>query len=67
MMPLLAVAQDQHPATNLFGNKYFPAAKILLKDSSNVYFKKTPKADTVFRIPATDVSANLKRSSNRKL
>jgi len=60
LLPLLAVGQNQNQATNIFGDKHFPKAKILLKDSSHVYFKKTAQADSVFKIPASEVKAKLK-------
>src|SRR6187549_3545931 len=57
MMPLLTLAQ--HPSTDFLGNTW-PDAKIILKDSLNIYFKKSAKADTVFKMPVSQVNAKLK-------
>ena len=56
-MPLLTLAQ--HPSTDFLGNTW-PDAKIILKDSLNIYFKKSAKADTVFKMPVSQVNAKLK-------
>jgi len=58
MLPAFADAQQSNQ--NLFGKDYWPKAKILLQDSSNVYFRKTPSADTVFRIAVSHVQSNLR-------
>jgi len=60
LLPLMTVAQDQNQTMNYFGNHYFPDATILLRDSLNIYFKKTSANDTVFRIPVSKVRASLK-------
>jgi hypothetical protein len=45
MMPLLTLAQ--HPSTDFLGNTW-PDAKIILKDSLNIYFKKDSKGRHCF-------------------
>jgi hypothetical protein len=60
ILPAVVDAQQEGANQNLFGNDQWPHAKILVQDSSNVYFRKTAAADTVFRIPVSQVQSNLR-------
>jgi hypothetical protein len=60
ILPAFAAAQQESADQNLFGNDHWPHAKLILQDSSYVYFRKTAAADTVFRIPVSQVQSNLR-------
>ena len=58
LLPALCFSQ-QNQTLNYFSGTYLPQAQILLKDSLHLYFTKSPGADSIFKIPISEVRTPL--------
>lgn len=55
---LPAMAFSQQNQGKFFRNTHYPDAQIMFRDSSFIYFQKSPANDTVFKIAPGDVNIN---------